>query len=68
MAWISAIGSLARVIGPLLVANAYVNVGPRWTFLIVDVILAFSILLLGSYYHRLVPFHEYMRNSINVDI
>ena len=61
MAWISAVGSLARVIGPLLVTHAYMSLGPRWMFFMVDVILTFSILLLGCYYDRLVPFHVYLR-------
>ena len=60
MAWISAIGSFARVIGPLMASNAYVDIGPRWTFLAVDILLTFTILVTGCYYDRLVPFHDYL--------
>jgi len=68
MAWISGVGSFARVIGPLLVTHAYVGIGPRWTFFAVDVIVTFSILLLGCTYHRLVPFHEYLVRISNIKV
>eukprot|EP00112_Aurelia_sp_Birch-Aquarium-sp1_P006827 Seg1746.5 transcript_id=Seg1746.5/GoldUCD/mRNA.D3Y31 product="Major facilitator superfamily domain-containing protein 8" protein_id=Seg1746.5/GoldUCD/D3Y31 len=63
MAWIVAIGSLAKVVGPLLVTNAYVDVGPRWTFFIVDVLITLTIVLLGCNYGRLVPFHDYIEKK-----
>lgn len=62
MAWITAVGSFARVLGPMLVSRAYVSIGPRWMFLVVDGILTFAILLFGIYRHHLIPFHEYIRN------
>ena len=60
MGWLVAIGSVAKIVGPLMVTNAYVDIGPRWTFLIVDLMIAFSIVLLGCNYGRLVPFHDYL--------
>ena len=60
MALLSAIGSLGRALGPLLLLNAYVEIGPRWMFLIVSVVLLLNILVLLCNYERIVPFHEYL--------
>ena len=63
MAWIVAIGSVAKIFGPLMVTNAYVDIGPRWTFFIVDVMITLSIVLFGCNYGRVVPFHDYIEKK-----
>eukprot|EP00794_Sanderia_malayensis_P007058 gene7058-7850_t len=64
MAWLTSVGSLARIIGPLIVSIAYKEIGPRWTFLIVDAVLALSILLLGS---GLARTQESFKDDINTE-
>lgn len=60
MGLLSATGAAARALGPLLLLNAYVEIGPRWMFLVVIVLLLLIILLLICNYQRIVPFHEYL--------
>eukprot|EP00795_Rhopilema_esculentum_P000122 gene122-9735_t len=63
MAFISSIGSLARMIGPLAMAQMYSYFGPRWTYLSVNFIITGTILVFSCYYNRLIPFHDYVRQQ-----
>jgi len=58
MGWITAVGSLARVAGPLYVTNVYQLTGIRWTAVTVLVILLLSLLLFWKFWRRLVPYND----------
>ncbi|CAN0276997.1 unnamed protein product [Lampetra planeri] len=52
MGWLTASGSLARVLGPMFVAQAYVRAGPRIAFGSVAAVVAAALgLLLATYPH-----------------
>ena len=48
-------GAFARVLGPIIVTNAYIQIGPRWTFFSMDVLLLITLVLLFYNYNRLDP-------------
>ena len=66
MGWITANGSLARCLGPIVITHAYVAVGPIWTFLGVDVMVTLCILIFGILFHKLVPFHEFVHKKKSI--
>ena len=68
MGWITATGSLARCVGPVMVTAAYVEVGPRWTFFGVDIMMTLSILTFAILYDKLIPFHEYVRKKVSAPL
>eukprot|EP00079_Xenopus_tropicalis_P008727 XP_002932088.1 PREDICTED: major facilitator superfamily domain-containing protein 8 [Xenopus tropicalis] len=56
MGWLTAAGSAARTLGPVFVSQIYTHLGTRWTFGIICVIVALSLLHLTAVYKRLTPF------------
>jgi len=58
MGWLTAIGSLARVVGPLYVTNVYQRTGIRWTAVSVEAVLLLSLLLFWKFWRRLVPYED----------
>ena len=56
MGVLTAAGSLARILGPVFVSTLYVEAGPEVTFSAVIGIVAFSIVFMTIFYHRLVPY------------
>ena len=64
MSYLAAVGGTARVVGPSMVTNMYVTVGPRWTFITIDVIIVLSIFVMIIAWKRLVPFHLHIIDKI----
>lgn len=56
MGWLTASGSGARTLGPVFVSQVYTLLGPRWAFSLICVLVLGAGILLGSVYHRLIPF------------
>lgn len=56
MGLLTAAGSLARMVGPMFVTYMYDRFGPQVTFATIDGIIAAAILLLMTFYYRLVPY------------
>ncbi|KAI9531418.1 Major facilitator super domain-containing protein 8, partial [Dissostichus eleginoides] len=56
MGWLTASGSGARTLGPVFVSQVYTLLGPRWAFSLICVLVLVAGILLGSVYHRLIPF------------
>lgn len=56
MGLISAAGSGGRTVGPLLLANVYYMGGPRTTFLMCIGIIILALVLLLTFYKRIVPY------------
>lgn len=56
MGWLTASGSGARILGPVFVSQVYTNMGPRWAFSFICGMVLGAIIVLGSLYHRLIPF------------
>ena len=61
MGIITAVGSLARVVGPLFVTYMYDMLGPQITFGVVDGILAVAIITLSVFCYRMVPYGQKRR-------
>jgi ceroid-lipofuscinosis MFS transporter 7 len=55
MGWLTAAGSLARTLGPLLVSTVYHQFGPRWTFLTSSIFVVLGFFILFGLYSRIVP-------------
>lgn len=60
----SAVGSFARVIGPLYVTAIYQHFGMRWTAASVDILLILTIVLLVVSWRRLLPYGYKKRNLL----
>ena len=58
-------GSLARVLGPIIVTNAYTQIGPRWTFFSLDVVLLITLAILFYNYRRFVPSLYFQQETQN---
>lgn len=56
MGWLTTSGSAARILGPVFISHVYTYLGPRWAVSLVCGIVAFTILLIGAVYKRLVAF------------
>ncbi|XP_017338676.1 major facilitator superfamily domain-containing protein 8 isoform X1 [Ictalurus punctatus] len=56
MGWLTASGSGARTLGPVFVSQVYTNLGPRWAFSLICVIVLAAIVLLTAMYRRLIAF------------
>ena len=46
MGMFSAVGASAGIVSPLMVSNVYKEMGPRWTYLVIDFILILTISLI----------------------
>lgn len=58
MGIITAVGSLARAVGPLFVTYMYDMFGPQITFGIVDGVIAVAIITLSVFCYRMVPYGQ----------
>lgn len=56
--WLSGIGSLARVVGPIYVTFIYTHTGMRWTATSICGMLSFTLILVIVFWRRLVPYDE----------
>jgi ceroid-lipofuscinosis MFS transporter 7 len=59
MGLLTASGSLARALGPMVTSVLYQHYGPYVTFTSVVVVLGLTILLILVCSPRLVPYHQY---------
>jgi len=58
--WFGATGGVARIVSPLLVTYLYANFGPRWTFVSIDSLVVFAIIILLLTHRRLIPYHLFV--------
>ena len=58
MGIITAMGSLARTVGPLFVTFLYDQLGPQITFATADGIIALAIIILMVFCYRMVPYGQ----------
>ncbi|KAG2465434.1 MFSD8 protein, partial [Polypterus senegalus] len=56
MGWLTASGSGARTVGPVFVSQVYTNLGPRWAFSIICVLVGATAAFLCATYKRLIAF------------
>lgn len=56
MGYLTAAGSLARIIGPIYMGQMYSTVGPRLSLAIVLAMLVLSVFLCAWHYSRFVPY------------
>uniref|UniRef100_A0A1A8KFK7 Major facilitator superfamily domain containing 8 n=1 Tax=Nothobranchius kuhntae TaxID=321403 RepID=A0A1A8KFK7_NOTKU len=56
MGWLTASGSAARTLGPVFVSHVYTLLGPRWAFSLICGMVVGAIVLLTSFYSRLIAF------------
>ena len=58
MGWLSGVGSLARVIGPLYVTSLWVHTGIRWMAASTAFVVFCVIVLLLSTWKHLIPYSQ----------
>ncbi|WAR20873.1 MFSD8-like protein [Mya arenaria] len=68
MGWLTASGALGKLIGPVIVGYMYHGFGPRITFSFIMGVIVLTVLGVGAFYTRLVPYNlrqgnETMENS-----
>lgn len=61
MGWLTAVGSLARIAGPLYVTAVYEKAGIRWTAVSIEAVLLLSLSLFWVFWRRLIPYHSLQR-------
>ena len=69
MGWLSACGSLARIVGPVYVTIVFEHYGLRWSFSVIVFLNLVTLISLVFSWKRLVPYGERKkrRRSINSD-
>lgn len=55
MGILTSVGSLSRTLGPIFVSYMYTELGTRWTFGTLFILLAITVLGVSLFYKRLVP-------------
>jgi len=55
MGLLNSCGSLARMCGPVIIMRLYVSCGPQVMYLVVAALVAFTLVISGAAYTRLVP-------------
>ena len=63
MGWLTGIGSLARVVGPIYVTAVYEQGGIRWTSVSICILLTLTMLVFGAFWRRLVPYEDRFRSK-----
>ncbi|XP_077984714.1 major facilitator superfamily domain-containing protein 8-like [Glandiceps talaboti] len=66
MGFITAAGSLARILGPIFAGQFYANFGPTWTFFGVSSALIVTLILIAVTYSRLIPFVDRQRHMLEL--
>ena len=56
MGWLTAAGSLARVLGPIFVSQIYDAYGPRITFIAMIILIVLTLIGLSLTFKILVPY------------
>ena len=59
MGFLTISGSLARAVGPLLLAKVYSEEGPQLTFIVLICFVFFGVLMMVAFYRRMVPYSVY---------
>jgi len=59
MGWFSGMGGIARIIGPLYVSAVYQHYGLRWSAVGSQGILVLSLILMGVFWKRLLPYGDW---------
>lgn len=67
MGLLTAIGSLARVLGPVYVTVVFENYGLRWAFGIIGLINIVSFFVLLLSWTRLIPYRERKRRRASIN-
>lgn len=67
MGWLTGIGSLARIVGPLYVTVVYQHYGPRWSFGGIAVLNFLAFLCLCFSWKRLIPYEDRINKKISIN-
>ena len=63
MGWLTGIGSLARVVGPIYVTAVYQQGGMRWTSVSICALLLLTLFVFGIFWKRLIPYEDRFRSK-----
>ena len=67
MGWLTGIGSLARIVGPLYVTAVYQHYGSRWSFGGIAILIFLALLCLCFSWKRLIPYEERANKKISIN-
>lgn len=63
MGWLTGIGSLARVVGPIYVTAVYEQGGIRWTSLSICILLTLTMAVFAVFWKRLIPYEDRFKSK-----